>query len=124
MKLTKAEYEVALEAARVASQKFGAAQKAYRSLEIGDAEFLAAKAEYDASGVAFDVARGEVVKACEGCGESTENLTLLQCMGGAAGDTFLCPACFAEHCSQPEEGAGTETCEGCSAVPVGTQVYV
>lgn len=54
------EYEVTLETARAAARAFSAAQKAYRAGEIGDSEFLAAKAAYDASDAAFDVARGEV----------------------------------------------------------------
>lgn len=36
--------------------EFRAAQQAYRSRQINDAEFLAAKAKYDASEKAFDAA--------------------------------------------------------------------
>ena len=50
------EYELALEKARQASRAFAVAQKAYRTRQIGDAEFLAAKKIYDASGVEFDAA--------------------------------------------------------------------
>ncbi len=53
-------YEIAYNAAMEASAKFRVAQLAYRSRQIGDAEFLAAKAAFDASTKAFDEARGEV----------------------------------------------------------------
>ena len=54
------EYEAALAKANEASRKFSAIQKAYRAREIGDAEFLAGKAEWNASTKAFDIARNEV----------------------------------------------------------------
>ena len=54
-------YAEVLEAARAASRAFAVAQQAYRTGQIGDAEFLAAKATYTASEVAFTVARGEAV---------------------------------------------------------------
>lgn len=53
------EYIAVLQAQRAASARFYIAQKAYRARTIGDAEFLAARAEYDASEVAFSKARGE-----------------------------------------------------------------
>jgi hypothetical protein len=54
--MNSTEYAKALEIARQASQKYGEAQKAYHSRLIGDSEFLAARAEYVASDVAFDAA--------------------------------------------------------------------
>ena len=50
------EYKAALEKANKVSAEFRAAQIAYRARKIGDAEFLAAKAKYDASEKAFDAA--------------------------------------------------------------------
>ena len=50
------EYAAALEVARKASAEFTKAQIAYRAKQIGDAEFLAARAEFKASEVAFDAA--------------------------------------------------------------------
>jgi hypothetical protein len=55
MKMTK-EYELALEASRKASREFAEAQTAYRARNIGDAEFLAAKAKHDAACKEFDAA--------------------------------------------------------------------
>jgi head-tail adaptor len=49
-------YTTALIASREAFAKFDAARKAYRARQIGDAEFLAAKAEYAESEKAFDIA--------------------------------------------------------------------
>ena len=49
-------YEAALEKSREASRKFMAAQTAYRARQIGDKEFLAAKAEHDVACKEFDVA--------------------------------------------------------------------
>jgi hypothetical protein len=49
-------YEAALEASRKAAREFTAAQVAYRTRQIGDAEFLVAKAKYDESEKAFDAA--------------------------------------------------------------------
>jgi hypothetical protein len=50
------EYAAALEASRVAYRKFDAVRNDYRALKVGDAEFLAAKAEYEESEKAFDAA--------------------------------------------------------------------
>lgn len=49
-------YEAALEESRKASREFMAAQIAYRTRKINDAEFLAAKAKYEESEKAFDAA--------------------------------------------------------------------
>lgn len=49
-------YKAALEASRKAARVFMNAQDAYRARTIGDAEFLAAKAEYKKSEAAFDAA--------------------------------------------------------------------
>lgn len=57
-----AAYDKVLEAARVASAAFREAQKQYRSRKIGDAEFLAARALFDATGRDLDIARGELGK--------------------------------------------------------------
>jgi hypothetical protein len=54
------EYAAALEAAQSASAKFRTIQAAYRSRQIGDAEYIAGRKAFEASQVAFDVARGEV----------------------------------------------------------------
>lgn len=54
------QYAAALEAAQNASAKFRAVQAAYRSRQINDAEYLAGRKAFEASQVAFDVARGEV----------------------------------------------------------------
>lgn len=50
------DYQDALKLANEASAKFRAVQLAYRSRQIGDAEFLAAQAEYKKSEVEFDAA--------------------------------------------------------------------
>jgi hypothetical protein len=50
------EYAAALEAHNVAFRKFDAVRTAYRACKVGDAEFLAAKKEYDAATEAFDAA--------------------------------------------------------------------
>jgi hypothetical protein len=50
------EYAAALEAHNVAFAKFDAIRKAYRALEVGDAEFLAAKAEYEEATKVYDAA--------------------------------------------------------------------
>jgi hypothetical protein len=49
-------YEAALEESRKAARKFMAVQADYRARKIGDAEYLAARAEYEASEKAFDAA--------------------------------------------------------------------
>ena len=46
-------------AMNAASQEFLKAQAAYRARQIGDPEFLAAKAKFDAASHAYDIARGE-----------------------------------------------------------------
>ncbi len=51
-----AEYAQAFDKSRAASAEFRKAQLAYRSRQIGDAEFLAAKALHDAACKEFDVA--------------------------------------------------------------------
>lgn len=50
------EYEAALESAREASQRFARVQQDYRARRIGDEEYLAARADWDHSQVAFDAA--------------------------------------------------------------------
>jgi len=50
-------YNEAINAAYDAFTKFSTAQVAYRSRQIGDTEFLAAKAAYDAASKAFDEVR-------------------------------------------------------------------
>lgn len=50
------EYKKALETVNEASRVFSRAQKAYRTREIGDEEFLAAKAIMAAAETAFDAA--------------------------------------------------------------------
>jgi len=50
------QYEAALEASRAAYTKFDAVRRNYRAQKIGDAEFLAAKREYDAAFADFDAA--------------------------------------------------------------------
>ena len=49
-------YEVALATVNAASRTFAEAQKKYRAREIGDGEFLAARAAYKAAEVEFDKA--------------------------------------------------------------------
>lgn len=49
-------YELALLKARKESAEFEAAKQAYRSLKIGDKEFLAAQEKYKLSEVEFDAA--------------------------------------------------------------------
>lgn len=49
-------YEAALVASNTATTIWMRAQAAYRSMKIGDAEFLAAKAAHDVAQAAFDVA--------------------------------------------------------------------
>lgn len=48
------EYEAARLTANAATREFMKAQAAYRSLQIGDAEFLAAKAIHDKAQGVFD----------------------------------------------------------------------
>lgn len=55
-KMINREYESAIIASRASSAKYGEAQVAYRSRLIGDAEFLAARAEFISSQKEFDVA--------------------------------------------------------------------
>lgn len=50
------EYKAALDKANAASAAFRQIQQAYRSRKIGDAEFLAGRAEYDAACKEFDAA--------------------------------------------------------------------
>lgn len=50
------EYAAAIEAHSAACVPFYAAQKAYRLRQIGDAEFLAARAAFNVAQSAFDVA--------------------------------------------------------------------
>jgi hypothetical protein len=50
------EYKAALEAVCAAGAKFQPVRRAYHARQIGDAEFLAAQAEYKAAEAAFDVA--------------------------------------------------------------------
>ncbi len=49
-------YEVARIKAAEASKTFRAVQEAYRAAKLTDAEYLAARAEYDKSTVEFDAA--------------------------------------------------------------------
>lgn len=49
-------YQAACDVHKTAAAKFDIARTAYRALKIGDAEFLAAKKEYDAATKAYDVA--------------------------------------------------------------------
>lgn len=50
------EYEAALAKANEASRKFRQIQSDYRSRKIGDAEFLAGRAEHEAAKSEFDIA--------------------------------------------------------------------
>lgn len=50
------EYTAAIEACDISFLKFNALAIAYRNREIGDNEFLAAKAEYNIAIAAFDAA--------------------------------------------------------------------
>lgn len=63
------EYENALAAANAASATFAKVAADYRAMKIGDAEFLAARAVYDAANAAFDVA----FAAARDAGEDAEN---------------------------------------------------
>lgn len=54
------EYNAALEVFRKASATFSAAQDAYRARTIGDAEFLAARAEFKAADAVMDAAEAKV----------------------------------------------------------------
>jgi len=58
MKLSKT-YEAALEAHNVAIRAFTVAQQAYRTRQIGDVEFLAARREMVAASKLFDIAYAE-----------------------------------------------------------------
>lgn len=57
--MNSAKYEAACEAHRTAALKFNKAQVAYRTRKIGDAEFLAARAEFMDATKAFDLAFDE-----------------------------------------------------------------
>lgn len=50
------EYAAALEAHNLAQRKFNAVRDLYRAFKVGDAEFLAARKEYDAATELFDEA--------------------------------------------------------------------
>jgi hypothetical protein len=50
------EYAEALTAHNAAFAKFDAVRTAYRALNVGDADFLAAKKEYDAATKVYDEA--------------------------------------------------------------------
>jgi hypothetical protein len=50
------EYAAALAAHNAAFAKFNAVRNAYRALKVGDAEFLAAKKEYDEVTKVYDAA--------------------------------------------------------------------
>ena len=54
--LNSPEYNAAIEASNAAIKTFFAVRDAYRARTVGDAEFLAAKAAYEASRKAFDAA--------------------------------------------------------------------
>jgi hypothetical protein len=56
MTTISAEYELVTNAAREASAAFRQAQKDYRAMRIGDAEFLVEKAKYDKVQAMFDLA--------------------------------------------------------------------
>ena len=50
------QYAAALEAHNVAFRAFDVVRTAYRNRQVGDAEFLAARAKYDLATKAYDVA--------------------------------------------------------------------
>jgi hypothetical protein len=50
------DYQAALEKSRVAARKFMAIRDEYRAGKMSDADFLAARAEYQVSEVEFDAA--------------------------------------------------------------------
>jgi hypothetical protein len=52
-------YEAAYQAMSAAGAKFTAVTEAYRARTIGDAEFLAARAEYEAIEAVYDAAYAE-----------------------------------------------------------------
>jgi hypothetical protein len=62
-------HAVALETFRAASRKYTVTSKAYHAREIGDAEFLAAKAAFKLAQVACDVAETNFINACNETGE-------------------------------------------------------
>jgi hypothetical protein len=62
-------YDAALETFRAASRKYTVTSKAYHAREIGDAEFLAAKAAFKLAQVACDVAETNFINACNETGE-------------------------------------------------------
>lgn len=62
-KMMSPAYAAALEASRVAGRKYGLAAKAYRSLRMADAEFLAARAEYNVAEKAYDAAYAKEVSS-------------------------------------------------------------
>lgn len=63
MPTTREAYQTALETVREATRRFRLAQESYRARFIGDAEFLAARAAYNAASVAFD--RAHEARAAE-----------------------------------------------------------
>ena len=50
------QYAAALEAHNVAFRAFDAVRTAYRTRQVGDAEFLAARAEYESASKIYDLA--------------------------------------------------------------------
>jgi len=59
-----AQYDAALKAFRIVSAKHNKVTLAYRDRTVGDAEFLASRAELRKAHEAFDVAETEYIAAC------------------------------------------------------------
>lgn len=69
-------YEIALATANAASAKFHAIADDYRNMKIGDAEYLAARAEFQAANDAFDIAYAKAQEAAE-TGVTEDTMTQL-----------------------------------------------
>lgn len=58
--MSKVEYDAVVSKTNLVSAEFRKAQEAYRARKIGDAEFLAARALFDAAEKAFDIVFAEI----------------------------------------------------------------
>lgn len=65
MNVMSNEYAEALNAHNAAFSKFAAVRADYRASKVGDAEFLAAKKEFDAATTVYDAAFSKEAAHCE-----------------------------------------------------------
>jgi hypothetical protein len=86
-------YKSALAAVREATAKFDAIRNDYRAMKIGDAEFLSAKAEYEATIPKFDEAYGEEANLAENNQQELRRCVVKGCIFSATvkvGSEYTC----------------------------------